>query len=344
MNLAAVLREGSYYTYEDEDDMVNDAAQVFARHLHDAWWKSPPNCAESNTCRNPAFGILIFLSVTDRVCFISTGTGIASMLPWWRLEHIVSNMKPQLRSRDYGNSILDAVQDLYEMLLAGPPTFSDRLHDFVSRFGVVIGFAIFTFFFGAWGEYRDRQKRWQYAETRSRLSKDDKEKARLLQSHFHTPHCPICLESFDGLEGVDLPGGGEKGEEGMKRVDSFGIPVKGNDDRPVKMLRCGHIFDETCWNLWVNSGHGNPCNCPVCRQDVGKPLEHPPNVGLMTHPSYEVVTSQRDQNFLGQEGATAEEQPERETDSLLGRAGSRNAGYSSTVRVDYFLGPGDHIM
>ena len=135
---------------------------------------------------------------------------------------------------------------------AGPPTLSDRLHDIVSQFGVVIGFAIFTLIFGAWGEYRDRRNRWHYADKRSRLSQIDKERARLLQSHFHTTHCPICLESF---EGVDLA---DNVEEGMKRVDSFGIPANGNDGRPLKMLRYGHVFDESCWKQWVNAGHGNP--------------------------------------------------------------------------------------
>jgi len=377
MDLAAVLRQGSYYTYEDEDDMVNDAAQLFARYLHDAWWKSPPNCEESNACRNPEFGILIFLSITDRVCYISTGSGIASVLPWWRLEHIVANMKPELRVRDYGSAILNAVQDLSDMLQAGPPTMSDRMHDFVARFGVVIGFAIFTFFFGAWGEYRDRRKRWQYAETRSRLNKDDKEKARQLQSRFHTHHCPICLESFEGMEGIELPSAAavipadSSGEDGdgdinmMRRVDSFGIPLKGNDGRPVKMLRCGHIFDETCWKLWVNSGYGNPCNCPVCRQDVGKESEQASNntnsVGLMTHPSYDTVVAQRDQPTLWERGFLPRQEHEpvgevesgdttqaNETDALLSNQttgssnnnnNSRNA-YSST---DYFLGPGDEL-
>ena len=35
MNLPSVLREGAYSSYEDEDDMVNDAAQIFARR---PWW------------------------------------------------------------------------------------------------------------------------------------------------------------------------------------------------------------------------------------------------------------------------------------------------------------------
>jgi hypothetical protein len=140
MNLPAVLKQGSYFAYEDEDDMVNDAAQIFARTLHDQWWA---------VTGGGEYGILIFLSIQDRVCFISTGSEVSAILPWWRLDHIVASMKPDLRHRDYGNALLQAIKDLSNMLEAGPPTLSDRLHDFLSRFGVVIVFAICTFFFGA---------------------------------------------------------------------------------------------------------------------------------------------------------------------------------------------------
>ena len=158
MNLPAVLRQGSYFAYEDEDDMVNDAAQIFARTLHDAWWKKPDACQDKKTNRSfgnnnapddPALanpmdcqqgdnGILIFLSIQDRVCFISTGSEVSSILPCWRLDHIVASMKPALRRRAYGDAILQAIADLSSMLEAGPPTISDRLHDFVARFGVVM--------------------------------------------------------------------------------------------------------------------------------------------------------------------------------------------------------------
>lgn len=310
MNLPAVLREGSYYVYEDEDDMVNDAAQIFARTLHDAWWGAD---SYGNDCNQPAdnpaadvmcrsrsngdYGILIFLSIQDRVCFISTGSAIASVLPWWRLEHIVASMKPDLRHRDYGNALLRSIEHLSSMLEAGPPTMMDRLHDFISRFGVVIAFAMFTFFFGAWGEYRDRRKRWQYAESRSKLSGVEKEKARLLQKKYNTKACPICLEPFDGSDLEEQPMQSNTGSlnsestpprkqnnangdgactkpagKPLPRVDSYGIPLVGCDGRKIKMLRCGHIFCDTCWKTFAHSpGCGNPCICPVCRQDVGKP-------------------------------------------------------------------------
>mmetsp|Transcript_5769 Transcript_5769/g.17135 ORF Transcript_5769/g.17135 Transcript_5769/m.17135 type:complete len:835 (-) Transcript_5769:49-2553(-) len=341
MNVASVLSHGSYFTYEDEDDMVSDAAQIFARYLHDAWWRS--DCSITTTdCQSDRaeYGILIFLSIQDRVCFISTGSAISVILPWWRLEHIITSMKPDLRHRDYGHALMTAIDDIAKMLQAGPPTMRDRMHDFLSRFGVVIGFAVFTFCFGAWGEYRDRRKRWQYAESRSQLTPIEKEKARLLQKDFKTQSCPICLEPFDyevdgsgggggGSGGDDVPteskslldhvdGGnddndhekdGDGDEEGgamegrscfdnitsteneararqqqqqqqeqqkaisspmLRRVDTYGIPLRGPDKQQIKMLRCGHIFCDTCWKNWVHSGYGNPCFCPVCRQDVGK--------------------------------------------------------------------------
>lgn len=154
MNLLSVLRQGAYYAYEDQDDMVSDAAQIFARSLHDAWWNSNTGAGDNDdsTKRNhhPAdYGILLFLSIQDRICFISTGNAVQHVLPWWRLDHIVASMKPDLRHQAYGTSVVTAIHDLTNMLLAGPPSFSDRFHDFVTRFGVVIAFAAFTFVFGA---------------------------------------------------------------------------------------------------------------------------------------------------------------------------------------------------
>jgi Zinc finger, C3HC4 type (RING finger) len=295
MNIPAVLRSGLYYAYEDQDDMVNDAAQIFARRVHEEWWdeegsnnayKSKPSDRSLGRSTSGDYGVLIFLSVQDRVCFIATGIGISSILPWWRLDHIVGSMKSDLQVHSYGDALVMAISDLSAMLESGPPTVSDRVHDFVARFGVVISFAVFTFVFGAWGEYRDRRKRWQFAEKRSMLTYPEREKARKLQQGYKTKACPICLEEFETGEQFSSADVGFDplvdentflvGVEGgkrrpVKRVDSLGIPLEGADGKNIKMLRCGHIFCETCWAKWVRSGIGNPANCAVCRQDVGKP-------------------------------------------------------------------------
>jgi hypothetical protein len=150
-----------------------------------------------------------------------------------------------------------------------------------------------------WGEYRDRRKRWQYAEQRSKLSCVERQKAQLLQKEFRTRFCPICLENFDCGDELDSTLAGSSpyddevgkvegaeirddsiietdstiGQGYVRRsaVDDYGIPRRGADGRKMKLLRCGHIFCETCWKNWVHSSAcGSPCNCPVCRQDVGK--------------------------------------------------------------------------
>lgn len=165
------------------------------------------------------------------------------------------------------------------------------------RFGVVIAFTIFTFVFATWGECRDRRHRLFSAERMSRMNKSEKEKARRLQKEFQTKavsyrntmsqsmihfsyihlyifflKCPICLEPFDtaNKQPPDEKPSSNKQQRNIKRVDSFGIPLIGTDDKPIKMLRCGHIYDLSCWKIWVDSGQGNPWVCPVCRQDVGR--------------------------------------------------------------------------
>jgi hypothetical protein len=49
-----------------------------------------------------------------------------------------------------------------------------------------------------WGEYRDRHKLWQYAETRSRLLGGNKEKAQKLQQNYESQEVvSLFLEMFD---------------------------------------------------------------------------------------------------------------------------------------------------
>lgn len=57
--------------------------------------------------------------------------------------------KPDLRRRDYASALLGAIATLNEMLEAGPPTMRYCFHDFISRFGIVIAFAVSTLIFGA---------------------------------------------------------------------------------------------------------------------------------------------------------------------------------------------------
>ncbi len=95
-------------------------------------------------------------------------------------------MKPDLRKGETGDALGIALDELTEQLQEGPPSFLDRLDDFVERFGVVIAFTVFTFVFATWGECRDRRNRLFSADRRSRMSAAEKEKARQLQKEFKT--------------------------------------------------------------------------------------------------------------------------------------------------------------
>mmetsp|Transcript_5314 Transcript_5314/g.11245 ORF Transcript_5314/g.11245 Transcript_5314/m.11245 type:complete len:725 (-) Transcript_5314:129-2303(-) len=287
INLPAILRADSYFFYSDQDDMVNDAAQYFARYVHDTWNRRVMQEQQTNDSSVTTNIVLIFISVHDRICYISSGTRIATILPWWRLEHVVQDMKPMLRKGHTGDALEVAIDDMTSLLRAGSPTVKDRMDDFFERFGVVLAFAFFTFLFATYGEFQDRRKRVILAERRSRMTVVEREKARSMQKEFQTKACPICLETFGGSNNesgkdditVDANASTltkkerarkKEQKQKMKRVDSHGIPLKGNDERPIKFLRCGHIFDESCWRSWVDSGHGNSMMCPVCRQDIGR--------------------------------------------------------------------------
>ena len=183
--------------------MVNDAAQYFARYIHDTWSKhlSQEQKASDNgdASSTPTNIVLIFISTQDRICYISSGARVASILPWWRLEHVVENMKQDLRKGNTGSALNIAIEDLTGLLLQGPPTLKDRVDDFFQRFGVVMLFTAFTFVFATWGECRDRRKRLFFVERRSRMTAAEKEKARLLQKEFRSKmvSCQFILELFE---------------------------------------------------------------------------------------------------------------------------------------------------
>jgi len=123
------------------------------------------------------------------------------------------------------------------------------------------------------------------------LSRSDASRPRVAETVILTSHpplvneqCPICLEPFDRTPEKDesaecdiasVDSSEKRRNQKLKRVDSFGIPTIGSDDKPIKLLRCGHIFDLSCWQMWVDSGTGNPWICPVCRQDIGRPKRVP---------------------------------------------------------------------
>jgi hypothetical protein len=312
MDVKHIIHDFDYvYTFEDEDDIVNDSAEYFASFLHNAWFyrnstdnnatitdSNDPCCGSDDIerCRvmnRVANGIVIFISIEDEVCFISIGSSLINILTWWRMESMILKMKDGLRQSETVDAVMMAINHIQTMMDQGPPSTSEKAIDFLYRFGVFILFAFTTFTMTIVGDRLERKRYYRDAEKLSQMGAIDTEKAKLLQQGFKTRACPICLEPFCADLDVD-----EKSS--LNHVDSYGIPTKGSDGLHIKILRCGHIIDRTCWIAWISTGKGDIMRCPVCRQDIAKDMSG----GLFDSSFYDNVDRSR-RRFYG--SARAEE-------------------------------------
>ena len=122
-------------------------------------------------------------------------------------------------------------------------------------------------------------------------------------------------------------------------MDDLGIPLIGNDGQPIKMLRCGHIFDSTCWKTWADSGQGNPWVCPVCRQDIGRAKRRRANSSSHDQASNGAAATRRDdstnQNEVGERRTAYVRVPHVTPSMLLLPVGHTHPSYSSFVGTSF---------
>ena len=242
----------NYYVMGDE--AKDEAAKELGMGIHDDW-----GVGVDTPCGGT--GIVLFLSIEDRKVFISTGAAAKKVLDKDRLGQVIKQMGAYLRQSEYGNAVVRAIDDMETFVLQGPPS--------------PVPFLIFSACFVSIIMYmsiRESREKRKYVEARSRLSKLDKDRALALQGKYECTSCAICLEDFPQVT---------KGEERMPLAYNDpansnaaasaipDLPTVGSDGWPLKLLRCGHAFDATCWDKWVGSGHGDPGRCPICKQSVG---------------------------------------------------------------------------
>ena len=224
------------------DNREERTAQALAVELHNLWGVgSVTECGGT--------GLLIFFSIRDRAFFVSRGKALESSLTDKRIDRVMDSIKPYLRDQNYARAVLNALGELDKYLTAGPPTREELYHDMLET---LLPLSLFTFMLAMVGfkgclQHRDARA---YARVQTQLSQLDRDRAQALQGRYQCVSCPICLENF------------ETAADGCP-------PTKGSDGLPLKLLRCGHVFDETCWSEWVSSGTGNIRRCPICQQDVG---------------------------------------------------------------------------
>ena len=222
------------------NNSIMKASELFARSIHDAW-----GVGMTSSCGGS--GVLLFLSDLDRSIYVSRGKAIESILTNGRIDQVINNMKPHLQNQEYGKAVLGALQDIDLYIRQGEPTASEKAGELLVTYG---GLGAFGLIFGLamWKAQQQERQRRQYTQVTSHLNELDQQRAEALQGKFNSKSCPICLENF-------------------KRSSSSNIKV-GSDGLPMKLLRCGHAFDESCWSDWVKSGQGQYDKCPICRESV----------------------------------------------------------------------------
>jgi len=228
-----------YGPYEDREEK---AVEEFAVYLHNIW-----GVGVDSRCGGT--GVVFFLSILDRSLHVSRGKGLEAILTDKRVDRMIEDIKADLRNEDYAKGIDNFLDEVNKYLNKGPPAKEEKMQDametltFFSFFSIIIAAAIFK------AKHEQRESR-RYAQVESQLSQLDRDRATALQGRYQCKSCPICLEPFQVDEGEDRA-------------------TKGSDGQPLKLLRCGHVFDETCWSEWVTSGSGNVRRCPICQQDIG---------------------------------------------------------------------------
>jgi uncharacterized membrane protein YgcG len=82
-------------------------AEKFARNLHDKW-----GIGNEETLK----GILLFLSISDRVVYISTGDGVTEKLSFQAVQAIIFKMSSSLKEENYGEGIAIAIKEIETFL------------------------------------------------------------------------------------------------------------------------------------------------------------------------------------------------------------------------------------
>jgi uncharacterized membrane protein YgcG len=245
---------------------LDEAAQEYAVSIHNSWGVGNLACEGT--------GILLFVSTLDRVLYISTSTGVGKYLTYNRLENIIQHsIKPEFKQNQYAYGISQGIQMMQYYLESGEPSFFEHYSSTMFSWGM-FG-SIFAYLL-----YQQRKKDREHAEIRKKLTKLDEEKARALTGKYECTSCPICLEDFkvvvedkdqnhdrrtehDNLLLNNYGGNEDSNNPTTKAPPSY----IGSDGKPVRILKCGHSFDESCWVDWIKRG-SNVRQCPICKQDV----------------------------------------------------------------------------
>jgi uncharacterized membrane protein YgcG len=257
----AVVVINSMSSYFQMFRSVDTSAEKFARAVHDSWGVGD---------RNTNNGVLVFLSISDRAWYVSTGEGVQDRLYGETIDQVMDHAKGKLRSNDVGGAVEGVINEM-EIILSKPPQKKSTVARMFTNvqgmaernswtlYLAVIAVVCIASIFG-------ENKQSEMVKGKNALDKLLTEVRDLrINNKFQSNSCPICLEDF-----VDS-------DESTKKMDVESLAESEHANgqqkehkRSIVALHCGHIF---CRECIVNhmSGPGGD-KCPICREGIDAKL------------------------------------------------------------------------
>jgi len=249
--------------YIKEQGSIELAGEKFARTLHDTWGVGDAQKQD---------GVLLFMSIHDRIVYISTGSGVGEQFPSQVTDGIIAHMRPSLKNRDYSRALQTAVTEI-DLVLKGqavPHSSSRRRESSGSPENSAEAFGIIVFVFVVITSVILCVAHWDKNST-THLRNGQRALDSLMREveggdseRFHSASCPICLEDFaphpaDG----DATSGNAASTGAVPQAATDRVERESKSTLRPMMLPCDHQFCFGCLSEYLRTPEGT--KCPICR-------------------------------------------------------------------------------
>lgn len=166
-------------------------AYEFAKSLHDAWGVGDRQCQN---------GVVLFVSVSDRVMGISIGKGLTGIFTNSMVPSFVTLLGKQLRTEKYGQAIIYAVTLIGNVLSGNTSEIAGAGSSGSSSSGSFPFFLIFFASFmglSACSKRRLNRSSNRYNQCKQILERLDNDRSSASRHKYVSTSCPICLEDFE---------------------------------------------------------------------------------------------------------------------------------------------------
>jgi len=229
-------------------------------------------------------GLLIFVAKGDRQIFVSRGGALLHALSDDRITYVVGKMKPNFRDERYADGLETGIGLLTDYVSGHRPGFDENVEAISTLLGILGMFCACIGCFSCIDQCHKRREARVRQSIRDDLALLDRDRARALQGQYRATSCPICLDEFQKKRNPRWYGNGKKHDgEGQPLLNNHPTndddhdgedeeeQILGSDGKALKLLPCGHVFDQTCWDDFSSHPTMGPSaegglRCPICRE------------------------------------------------------------------------------